>query len=270
MYRQDNFAGQYILTFSMGEFERQYQPKNDATNEREMPRNFSGIKEMVSENDFQIFFKFIYENFGDQPVVLTTEEKQRAIAIAQKAREKWEKAQGSKVYYGITDMDSGEMAATGFLDIMKARDGEDQGWIKFLAVAPDLRGRGLAQQIKNRIEIMAREKGCSTLNCTVLVNNPLGLDVELKDGFIFTDLFFDKDENWKFFGYKRLDNIEDADKKNGPLGHMQEVKLSETETLKRLVDQSAEDQWAVIDIKNLGDNKNNNPENWALILEKIS
>lgn len=236
---------------------------------REIPRNLSDVEEIISEEGFEHFFEAVYQNFGEKPTVLTEDEKSRAIGTAKKAKEKWEQASGDKVYYGIADIDSKEMVATGFLDVMKMPDGKKQGWIKFLATEPDLRGWGLAPKIKKQIEKTARDKGCDTLNCTVLADNPHGLDIELKDGFIFTDLFADKDGKIKFFGYKRLDNIEDADKKNGPLGEMKEVLLSDVDTVKTLVDQNAKDQWAVIDIKNLGDRKINKSENWVLVLEKL-
>jgi GNAT superfamily N-acetyltransferase len=167
-------------------------------------------------------------------------------------------------------MDSGEMVATGFLDVIEMSDAKKQGWIKFLAVEPGERGHGFASKIKKRIEKTAIDRGCNTLNCTVLADNPAGLNVELKDGFIFTDLFPEKDGKMKFFGYKRLDGGEDADRRRGPVGEIEEVKMSNVEILKKMINQNAKDRWAVVDIKNLGDKTDSDPENWVLILEKIS
>jgi len=132
-----------------------------------------------------------------------------------------------------------------------------------------MRGKGLAHEIKDKIEKEARERGCESLNCTVLADNPIGLEVELKDGFIFTDFFIDKDNKMKFFGYKRLDSVEEADKKQGSLGELREVGMSEVGTLRQMVSEEGQEKWSVIDIKNSGDRKNNNPGNWTLILERI-
>jgi len=253
----------------MSEIIGQPRPDKEILESREIPRNLSEVEDVVSEIDLQHFFEALYRNYNDQATTSAEANKRQAAITAKKAKQKLEETSGKKYYYAISDTDSVETVATGFLDIVEPDKGQSQGWIKFLTVNSELRGRGLAAKIKSRIEKTARDKGCDRLNCTVLADNPLGLEVELKDEFIFTD-FFSEHGGFKFFGYKRLDGVEDADRKKGPLGEMKEVAMSDTSALKKMVDQDAKEKWAVIDIKNLGDKKNNDPDNWILILEKMT
>ena len=58
--------------------------------------------------------------------------------------------------------------------VMAGYDGH-RGWVNYLAVAPDLRGRGLARSLMTEVEARLEAAGCPKLNLQVRTDNEAAL-----------------------------------------------------------------------------------------------
>ena len=58
-----------------------------------------------------------------------------------------------------------------------------RGWINYLAVHPDFRGQGFAQQIMDSVEFALREMGCPKINLQIRTGNDNVISFYQKLGF---------------------------------------------------------------------------------------
>ena len=106
----------------------------------------------------------------------------------------------------------------------------------------------------------ALENGCDQVVTEVFYDNPLGLVTKFKDGFGLTNYSFG---TGLFTLSKRINGQENFDRKNS-VGELKELSLADLDSIEDLTRKG----WIGIDIRNLGDIKDNNPVNWVLIFEK--
>lgn len=171
-------------------------------------------------------------------------------------------------YFAIRDSHK-KIAVTGKLTVTTT-GGEKQGYLSALTVSPELRGKGLAKKITDvRIEA-AKKAGCTSVYTRVDHANTPSLVSKLNDGFVITELPGYAKSNGPgdfFLLTKRINGEEDADREKGPVGELKEVNLSNGEELSSLLNRK---EWVGIDLKNNGPSDSKNPEDWTLILEKIT
>ena len=58
-----------------------------------------------------------------------------------------------------------------------------RGWINYLAVHPDFRGQGFAQQIMDSVEFALRKMGCPKINLQIRIGNDNVISFYQKLGF---------------------------------------------------------------------------------------
>lgn len=170
-------------------------------------------------------------------------------------------------FFGIKEGD--KIVATGKLDIIQNEDGNTHGYLSFLSVDENFRGEGLAKKLTDIRIQKAREVGCTFVDIDVYTENPIGLATKFNDNFVLTGVDFSQDgesekQAGKFRLSKKIDGVSEYDSKKGVVENLEEVDLTELDKIKNLLDKD----WVGIDIKNIGDPKDNNPENWILIFEK--
>ncbi len=166
---------------------------------------------------------------------------------------------------------NGSIIATCKADIEDFR-GQRVAYITALSVDEDSRGRGLAPKIIHACEKAAQEEGCEVASLDVDCDNPISLVTNLKEGYrlvkmnssVLVKTSANKKESSFFVLEKLLTRQDDFDPKSGKIGELSEVNLADKET----VNKHLKDGYVGIDIKNIGDPKDNSPENWILILEK--
>jgi ribosomal protein S18 acetylase RimI-like enzyme len=66
---------------------------------------------------------------------------------------------------------------------MAGYDGH-RGWINFLAVSPDHRGRGFARDLMAHVERLLRDAGCPKLNLQVRTSNAAAIDFYRHLGYV--------------------------------------------------------------------------------------
>jgi len=151
------------------------------------------------------------------------------------------------------------MVGIGQLGIID-RKGERYGYLSTLEVEPRYRGQGVAKSLTDARIKSALENGCDQVVTEVFYDNPLGLVTKFKDGFGLTNYSFG---TGLFTLSKRINGQENFDRKNS-VGELKELSLADLDSIEDLTRKG----WIGIDIRNLGDIKDNNPVNWVLIFEK--
>lgn len=229
-------------------------------------RNIKQFKpeELTTEKDLTEFWLSFRRN---NPFVLQTPERERRYATMQAKAELRNMREQNKPtrFFGIKD--DGRLVAASKLEI-RTKDDEKRGYLSMLAVDKDYRGKGLAKQLTDVRSDIARREGCTHIDTDVFTENPIALVTKLNDGYALTDLEFygDNKEAGSFVLSKKIDNEPEYDKREGPLGELQEVELSDLSAIKNLLDQG----WVGIDAKNLGDSKDKDPKQWKLIMEQTA
>jgi len=169
-------------------------------------------------------------------------------------------------FFGIRDGEN--MVASGKLDITSFKD-QKHAHLSLVSVDEAYRGKGLvSKQLGYKMLEEANKSGCTHIDTEVFTTNPISLVAQFKENFFLVDLEFygDDKQAGKFILSKKIDGEPEYDKKKGPLGELREVHLSDLPTIKALLGQG----WVGIDIKNLGNAKDKNPEQWVLIMEKTT
>lgn len=167
----------------------------------------------------------------------------------------------------------GELAATGCMLDTKCLPNHDtygpnSVMLQDQAVSSEFQGKkNLGKEITDARLKTAKDMGYEYACTEIGQTNYKSLISKFKDGFVANR--FDKNEdppsNGCFLLRKRTDQTEEYDKKDGPIGELKEVKISDSETIFNLIE---DDNWVGIDIKNAGDITDKDPSNWLLILEK--
>ncbi len=70
--------------------------------------------------------------------------------------------------------------------IMAGYDGH-RGWLYSLAVAPDVRRRGIGTQLMNHAEQTLKNLGCPKINLQVVASNDSAIEVYKKLGYVIED-----------------------------------------------------------------------------------
>lgn len=217
--------------------------------------------ELTSESDIIQFWLTFRRNNGlaDKD---GTREQRLATLQAKKTMQDLEN-NPSLHLFGIKEGES--MVATGKLEVRTKPDGK-HGYLAFLAVDESQRGKGLAKKLTDVRTDMARQEGCTHIDTDVFTQNSIALVTKLNDGYALTDVEFygDEQEAGKFLLSKKIEEEPEYDKKDGPLGALQEVSLSDLSTIKNLVEKG----WVGIDAKNVGDAQEKDPKQWILIMEQ--
>ncbi len=218
-------------------------------------------QELTSEQDLTQFWLTFRRNNG-----LTDEDEAREKRMANfQAKQTLRELErnGSTHFFGVKSGE--EMVATGKLEVRIKKDGK-HGYLAFLAVDESERGKGLAKQLTDARTDLARREGCTYIDTDVFTENPIALVTKLNDGYGVTDVEFygDNKESGKFILSKKIDSEAEYDKKEGPLRELQEFELSDLSAIKNVLEQG----WVGIDAKNIGDEKDKDPKQWKLILEK--
>lgn len=219
--------------------------------------------ELTSEQDLTQFWLTFRRNNGLTDKDEAREQRTAALQAKQTLRNLDQNKPTH--FFGIK---AGEkMVATGKLEIRTKKDGK-HGYLAFLTVDEDRRGKGLAKQLTDARTDLARREGCTHIDTDVFTENPIALITKLNDGYTLTDLEFygDNKEAGRFVLSKKIDDESEYDKKDGPLGELQEVELSDLSAIKNLLDRG----WVGIDAKNLGDSKDKDPKQWKLIMEQTT
>ncbi len=163
--------------------------------------------------------------------------------------------------FGVTNGD--EMIATGRLSFSIDENKEKHGYLSGLTVDPAYRGKSIAKKITDaRIE-KAREQGCVHIDTEIYAKNPHALATKLHEGFLMIKPVLDEDELMGFFLSKRIDGQEKSDDTN-LIPENQSVVMSDQVKLRELLGSG----WVGVDVKNLGEVSDNDPEKWAIIFEK--
>jgi len=185
--------------------------------------------------------------------------------VMQQAQREIEGDDRTAHFFGIKDGEN--MVATGKLNVRPPVGDKKVGYLSFLAVDEQYRGKGFAKQLTDIRTERARQEGCTHIQTDIFTENPIALVTKLNDGYTLTNLEFYGDEKkaGKFVLLKKIHGEREHDKKDGIPADLQEVGLSDlTEIYKLLKD----GEWVGIDVKNTASADDTNPENWRLILEK--
>lgn len=189
-------------------------------------------------------------------------------AAMKKAKEMLElKNQNKQTIFFLGVKDGDAIVATVKLEVKDREDGEKHGYFSMLTVDKKYRGRGIAKQLVNTAtEEYAKPKGCTQMSAGVYYQNPIGLVTEFNNGFVLTGLEFDDEgEPSQFIIIRPIEGEPKYDRKEGPLGELQEANLADTSKIQKLLEQG----YAGIDIRNLGDEKDKNPDKWVLIMQRL-
>ncbi len=218
--------------------------------------------ELVSEQDLAQFWLTFRRN-NDIAVSDTAREERSASIQAKQTKRELEKNK-SIHFFGIK---AGEkMVATGKLETYEDDEGIKRAYLSLLTVDPEYRGKNVAKDITDARVETAQKLGCEYVHAHVFTGNPIALTTKLKEGYFVKELEIDKEspDSGGFIVSKRINGEIEHDKKDGPLGELKEVELSDLSTIKSLLD----DGWIGIDAKNLGDSKDKDPKQWKLIMEQ--
>ncbi|MFA5776631.1 MAG: GNAT family N-acetyltransferase [Patescibacteria group bacterium] len=221
-------------------------------------------EELTTEDDFTEFWLAFRRN---NPFVLQTPERERRTAAMQAKAELRNMQEQNKPTHIFGVKDNGQLIAAGKIEI-RTKDDEKHGYLSMLTVDENYRGKGLAKQLTDvRMEI-ARDEGCTHIDTDVFTENPIALVTKLNDGYTLADLEFYGDDKkaGRFVLSKKIDGKPEYDKREGPLGGLQELELSDLSAIKNLLEQG----WVGIDAKNLGDSKDKDPKQWKLIMEQTT
>lgn len=165
--------------------------------------------------------------------------------------------------YGAVDGD--RIIGTGKLEVWTDEDEIKRGYLSHLTVDEEYRGKHVAKQITDRRIDAARELGCKFVDTKVFTENPIALVTKLNDGFFIRDIEFGENTaEWGAFVLSKPITEESPYDTDTSRSELRDVALTELETLEQMF----ETDWIGIDMKNLGDAKDNNPANWHMILEK--
>lgn len=242
-----------------------HQPGEEKFRQQETELKVSIPVELDNESGLTDFWSTFRRNNG---LTADNESVERRLNLMQ-AKETLRQLQseaGKSYFFGAK---SGEkMVVTGKLEIRTNNKGEKHGYLSFLTVDKEFRGQGVAKQMTDIRSDFAKEVGCSHLDTDVFAENPVALVTKFNDGYFLTAVDIN-DGTKKFSLSKRIDGVEEKyDKKEGVLGEIKEIGLSELENIKH----SLEHGYVGIDIKNIGtgegSEKDIDPKNWVLILEK--
>ncbi len=217
------------------------------------------VSELHSVDDLTQFLLTFRRNNGIADV---NEDRGKSMA-AFEAKRKVEGDDATVHFFGIKSAEA--MIATGKLNVRPQIGDKKVGYLSFLSVDENFRGKGLAKKLTDAREEKAKKEGCTHMATDVFTQNPVALVTKFKDGYILNELeFYGEDyDAGKFVLYKKIDGEESHDKKKGLVGTLQEVPLSNLQEIKKLLDQN----WVGIDIKNVSNPENNDPTNWELIME---
>ena len=217
------------------------------------------VSELHSVDDLTQFLLTFRRNNGIADV---NEDRGKRMA-AFEARKEVDGNDTTAHFFGIKSEDV--LIATGKLNVRPQIGDKKVGYLSFLSVDENFRGKGLAKQLTDARVDRARTEGCTYVATDVFTENPIALVTKFIDGYVLHDLeFYGEDgKAGKFILYKKIDGKEEYDKKNGPIGNVQEMELSDLVGIKTLIDQG----WVGIDIKNIASSKDNTPKNWKLIME---
>lgn len=219
-------------------------------------------EELTTEEDLTEFWLSFRRN---NPFVLQTPERERRYAAMQAKAELRNLQEQNKPtrFFGIKD--SGKLVAASKLEI-RAKNDEKHGYLSMLTVDEDYRGQGLAKQLTDVRTDTARREGCTHIDTDVFTENPIALVTKLNDGYTIIDLEFYGDDKkaGRFVLSKKIDGESEYDKKEGSIGELQEVEMSDLSAIKNLLEQG----WVGIDAKNLGDSKDKDTKQWKLIMEQ--
>lgn len=142
---------------------------------------------------------------------------------------------------------------------VRPRNRNESRWgnIADLSTADDYKGNELAVKIIGELERVAKdEEGCVGLYAEVVRDNPIGLVPEFQSGLILVGLDMNTFHVEKKFSH--------AKEEGGQKPVWQETKLNDARKIRELLREG----WYGVDIKNIGDAKNNKPADWKLIFEK--
>lgn len=228
-----------------------------------LPEQLTQPLELKSEQELTKFWSTFRRNNGLENNDSVREHRLIALQTVQTLRDL---EQNKPIhFFGIK---AGEkIVATAKLEIRTKKDGK-HGYLTSLTVDENRRGKGLAKQLTNARTGLARREGCTYIDTDVFTENPIALVTKLNDGYTLTDLEFygDNKEAGKFVLSKKIDGEPEYDKKDGPLGELQEVELTNLSVINNLLGQG----WVGIDAKNLGDPRDKNPKQWKLIMEQTN
>src|SRR3989338_701557 len=215
--------------------------------------------ELSSQGDLQQFWLAFRRNNGLQLEDADREERAAALQARETLNELG-KSEEPVYFFGIKK--DGKVVATVRLQTWEDNDDVKRGYFSLLTVDPELRGKKVAQSLRDVCVDVSRREGCWYLNAHVFSENPIGLVTELNDGFAVVDFDFQDDTQTAggFIIRKDLANEAPYDRSRGPVGELQEVALTDLATIKELLDTG----WLGIDMKNLGNPKDNDPKQWQL------
>ena len=204
-------------------------PGAESFRSKEGKEQISAPAILNTEQDLVDFWSVFRRNngmaVGDEKM-----EKRMALMQARQTLAQAESQAGINYFFGAKNGD--KMVATGKLEIRHNIDGEKHGYLSFLTVDEEFRGRGVAKQLTDVRSDFAREAGCSYVDTDVFAENPVALVTKFNDGYFLTAIDL-SDTAKKFSLAKRIDGKEEKfDKKKGQMGEMQEVNLSDLEAVK--------------------------------------
>ncbi len=223
--------------------------------------------ELTSLEDMTDFWLTFRKNNG-----LTIKDTEKELRMAHlQALETLEKIKaGNEIFYGVKK--DGKIIATGLLHLIPERTSirkeSNHSWYAYLGlltVNPEYRGKSIAKKLTEVRMERAKQEGAAGVTTHVFASNPRALATKFDDGFYVDHLNIQDDE---LIGFNLKKDFKESyfspDPKKGHLRELKEVNLSNHQSIR----EDEENGWRGIDIKNLGDAKDNDPTKWNLILEK--
>lgn len=212
-------------------------------------------QELKTEEEFIQYFLFLLK---DDPGLAANSE--TALSLAQTLAKQQIEFQTNHINQpaSFAAYDGDKIVGIGQLIVQNNK----RGFLVGLNVDPQFRGQGVSKSLTDARIDCAKKIGCDYVDTNVASDNPLGLVTKFRDGFILTGYNI---AEVCFILSKKINAEEDFDKHNGPLGELKEVSLADIASIENYTRQG----WAGIDIKNIGNTKDDSPENWLLILEKV-
>lgn len=226
-------------------------------------KQFNPPTELTTEDELVDFWRTFYRN-NDVNLPVNSREAILGSTARKSLREQSEE-KNPKHYFGITENE--KVIATGMAKVLFF-EGVKYGYLGLQTVDKEYRGKGLAKKITDVSTEFAKKEGCTDLMASVICDNPIGLVTKFNDGFCLkrVELYDENDEDHAslFSLTKKIDNTTNYDRKE-EVGELEEVLLSDL----KIIEDRIKDGWVGIDIKNLGDVKDEDPNQWKLIMERV-
>ncbi len=232
------------------------------------------VEKLESDQDILESYKLVRREYGWTEEETEQESENNASKWMNGDRREVEKRKEQELemhFYGIHDSDTGELVASGSLDLIRDSNGRKRAHLSKQIVKKglrkkDLKERGieleesLGNQLTNsRIE-KAKEGGAEYLHMWAKMDNPVTMKIKFGEGFQMTRI---ADKN----NVSEMTRELDEEKSLELVDEKIEIKLDQVTEITSLINSK---EWVGIGIRNdEPDQDGNKPERWTLILQGV-